>query len=414
MSSPPAEPADPTREEPWATQPVRGQVSPEPEPEFGPAADPQPELAPQRAEETEPYDAVLLLSFGGPEAPEEVVPFLRRVTRGRGIPDERLAEVGEHYYRFGGRSPINDLNRDLLAALTAELTRRGIDVPVLWANRFSEPFLPDTLRTAYDEGMSSLVVVTTSAYSSYSSCRAYREDLAAAIEELAGEGRTVRVDKVRPYFNHPGFAATNTALTTEAVREMLERTGALPHLVFVTHSVPEAMDDTSGPGDAPGNVYSSQHQALAAAIAEEVGVTLDGTLSWDLAYCSRSGPPSQAWLEPDVNDHLATLAGEGVSHVVLVPIGFVSDHMEVVFDLDTEAADTARELGLDLVRVPTVGPAPEFVSGLVDLVLERSAQACQEPVDAPAWPVPEPLPAVCPAGCCPNLRTAKPAVCGID
>lgn len=406
-------PAEPVEPDPVVPGPEGG-TSPGDGPVDRPAAELAEGAEAERTDELEPYDALVLVSFGGPEAEDEVMPFLRRVTRGRGIPDERLAEVGEHYYAFGGRSPINDQNRALMAALRAELDRRGISTPLLWANRFSEPFIPDTFRSAHEEGRSRLLAITTSAYSSYSSCRAYREDLAEAVDLLAGEGRSVSVDKIRQYYNHPGFAATNSRLVTDAVRAVLDRTGEVPTIVFVTHSIPDAMDDTSGPGDGEGNLYSAQHQALAAAIAEEVSATLDREVSADLAYCSRSGPPSQPWLEPDVNDHLRDLAGEGVRHVVLAPIGFVSDHMEVVFDLDTEAKETAEEVGIDLVRVPTVGVDPEFVSGLVDLALERAAQARGEDVVVPAWPVPEAMPAVCAPGCCPNLRVAKPACCGAD
>lgn len=367
-----------------------------------------------RTDETSPYDAIVLVSFGGPESPEEVMPFLRRVTHGRGIPEERLAEVGEHYHHFGGRSPINDQNRALLEALRAELDRRAITTPVLWGNRNCAPFLTDTLRQADEAGMTSVVAVTTSAYSCYSSCRQYREDLAQALEELGQEGRTLHVDKVRQYWNHPGFSAVNVRLVTEAVREVMTRTGETPRIVCVTHSIPQPMDDTSGPGDEEGNLYSAQHQALTEAIAEEVSVTLDALVQADLAYCSRSGAPSSPWLEPDVNDHLRVVHDEGVTQVVVAPIGFVSDHMEVVFDLDTEARETADELGLGMVRVPTVGVDPEFVSGLVDLVLERAGEARGDDVEHPAWPVPQPRPSTCRPGCCPNLRVDKPATCGMD
>lgn len=364
--------------------------------------------------EVDPYDAVVLVSFGGPENTEEVMPFLRRVTRGRGIPDDRLAEVAEHYYAFGGRSPINDQNRALLAALGEEFARRQISTPLLWGNRNSEPFLTDVLRGAAQEGMTRVLAVTTSAYSSYSSCRQYREDLAESIGELTEEGSPLRVDKVRQYWNHPGFAATNARLVTEAARQVRDRTGVLPHLVFVTHSIPDAMDDTSGPGDGEGNAYSHQHLALTEAITAEARATLGEELVGELTYCSRSGPPSQPWLEPDVNDRLRELAADGITQVVLAPIGFVSDHMEVVFDLDTEAQETAQEVGIELLRVPTVGVDPQFVSGLADLVTERAAQARGESPDQPVWPASAPWPAVCAPGCCPNLRTAKPAACGSD
>ena len=357
---------------------------------------------------------VVLTSFGGPEAPEEVMPFLRRVTGGRGIPDERLAEVAEHYLHFGGKSPINDQNRALVAALQEELQRRGLTLPVLFGNRNSEPFLTDTVREAHEEGMTRLLSITTSAYSCYSSCRQYREDIAAAVDELAAEGRTVDVDKIRQYWNHPGFSRANARIVTEGARQMMERTGVAPHLVFVTHSLPVAMDETSGPGDEEGHLYSRQHLELSAAIAREVSATLGTELGHDLTYCSRSGPPSQPWLEPDVNDHLRELAGRGVQHVVLAPIGFVSDHMEVVFDLDTEAVETAEELDLDLLRVPTVGTDAEFVSGLVDLALERAAEARGGQPARPTWPGERPRPSTCLPGCCPNLRVAKPACCGSD
>lgn len=367
-----------------------------------------------------PYQAVVVTSFGGPEGPDEVMPFLRRVTAGRGIPDERLEEVAQHYLHFGGRSPINEQNRALVAALGEELARRELRLPVLLGNRNSEPFLADTLRSAHQEGMTRVLAVTTSAYSSYSSCRQYREDIAAALASLTEEGRTVAVDKVRPYWNHPGFSRANARIVAEGVRQMTTHDGDgtetrdAPYLVLVTHSIPLAMDDTSGPGDGEGNLYSRQHLELASAIAKEASATLSVELQHDLVYCSRSGAPSQPWLEPDVNDHLRALAARGVTRVVLAPIGFVSDHMEVVFDLDTEAVETAQELGMELLRVPTVGTDAEFVSGLVDLVLERAAEARGEAVDRPTWPGADPRPSICAPGCCPNLRAARPAACGRD
>lgn len=363
----------------------------------------------------EPYDGILLLSFGGPEKPEDVMPFLRTVTAGRGIPDERLTAVAEHYQAFGGKSPINDQNRLLLAALRSELDRRELRVPVLWGNRNFSPFLVDTLREAHEAGMRRLVTIVTSAYTSYSSCRQYREDLAASVATLSEEGREIEVDKVRPYFNHPGFSRANAREVTEAVRGLGQRPDDEVRLVFVTHSIPEAMDDTSGSGDGEGNAYRREHLVLAAAITDEVNATLGRELDHELVYCSRSGSPSQPWLEPDVNDAFRSLVGAGVKIVVVAPIGFVSDHMEVRFDLDTEAAETAAAEGLEMVRVPTVGTDPEFVSGLVDLVLERAALARgAASVVSPSWPGYEVSPPVCRPGCCPNLRAAKPALCGSD
>ncbi|GAB4069470.1 ferrochelatase [Angustibacter speluncae] len=344
------------------------------------------------------HDVLVLLSFGGPEQPEDVVPFLRNVTRGKNIPDERLAEVGEHYYGFGGRSPINDQNKALLAALRAELAGRGVDLPVVWGNRNWEPYLTDALREAHEAGARRVLVLTTSAYSSYSGCRQYREDVARSLAELAEEGRELEVDQVQRYAGSTGFVQGNA----DAVRAALQRVTEQPsRLVFVTHSIPTAMADTAGPD---GGAYVAQHEGVAARVADEVGA--DG---WDLVYCSRSGPPTQPWLEPDVNDHLRDLHARGVRSVVLAPIGFVSDHMEVVYDLDTEAAATGEELGLQVVRAGTVGTDPAFVSSLVDLVLHRTGVA-----PAPAAALPG-LPSVhdaCPVGCCPNLRGEQPAACG--
>lgn len=414
MSSPTADPRDPADSGSAPMNPDAasdattdlttdiGQTTPEPQPsgEGGDTALP-------------PYDAIVLLSFGGPESPEEVMPFLRRVTGGRGIPDERLEEVAHHYMEFGGRSPINDQCRALQSALHDELRRRGISTPVLWGNRNSEPFLTDVLREAYDGGMRNVVALTTSAYSSYSSCRQYRENIAASLAELAEEGKELHVDKVRQYATHPSFARTNIRLITDAVRAADQPDDSKLRVVFVTHSIPEAMDDTSGPGDGEGNLYEHQHDELAHVALDEIGATLDRDLDGALVYCSRSGPPSQPWLEPDINDHLRSLAEDGVTDVVVAPIGFISDHMEVKFDLDTEAAETAQEVGLRMTRVPTVGIDLEFVSGLVDLVEERAAQARGEQVTMPAWPG-EAMPPICRPGCCPNLRTALPAACGSD
>lgn len=389
---------------------------PQPDRPAEPAVDESPVPGPSPSGEStalDPYDAVLVLSFGGPESEDEVMPFLRRVTGGRGIPDERLAEVAEHYYARGGRSPINDLTRALEGAVRAELRRRGYSTPVLVANRNSEPFLPDVLRGAQDAGAQRVLVVTTSAYSSYSSCRQYRENIAEALGELADEDRTLQVDKIRQYATHPSFARVNARLVTDAVRVSGQDDDDKLRVVFVTHSIPTAMDDTSGPGDGEGNLYEHQHDEIAHVILDEAGITLDRNLSGALVYCSRSGRPEQPWLEPDINDHLRQLADSGITDVVVAPIGFVSDHMEVVHDLDTEAAETAAEVGLRMTRVPTVGTDAEFVMGLVDLVEERAAEARGERIDPIAWPG-EAMPSICAAGCCPNLRQARPAACGRD
>lgn len=397
MTSPPQ--SEPTQPDP--VDPAR--LVPEPAPDAAPLGEPLP-----------PYDVVLLLSFGGPEEPEEVLPFLRRVTAGRGIPDERLEVVGEHYFAFGGRSPINDQNRALLTALRTELQRRDIATPIVWGNRNSEPFLTDTLRAAYDAGHRRVLVITTSAYASYSSCRQYRENLADAVTELAEEGRGgLVVDKIRQYATHPSFGRVNTRLVTDAVRSLEQTDDERLRVAFVTHSIPVGMDDTSGPGDGEGNLYWHQHDELAHVMLDEISATLDRSVEGALVYCSRSGSPAHPWLEPDISDYLRQVHEQGVTHVAIAPIGFVSDHMEVVYDLDTEAAETARELGLTMVRTPTVGVDPEFVSGLVDLVEERAAEARGEQAAHPAWPG-EAMPAVCAPGCCPNLRESRPALCGRD
>jgi ferrochelatase len=356
-----------------------------------------------------PYDGILLVSFGGPEAPEEVRPFLERVVAGRGVPPERLDAVAEHYLVRGGVSPINAENRALIAALEAELARRGVDVPVLWGNRNGAPYLTEALTEARDRGMQRLVAVLTSAYSSYSSCRQYRENLAAAAAEVDG---APEVDKLPPYAHTSGFGEAVLDLVRRALEEVDDASAA--HVLFVTHSIPSSMNDTSGPGDGPGGVYALQHVTLAREVLarlDEDGTGPEG----GLAFCSRSGPPSVPWLEPDVNDRLRELAAEGVKEVVLVPIGFVADHMEVVHDLDTEAAETAAEVGIRLTRVPTVRTHDSFVRGLVDLLQARALEASGERVTLRPWPTGGRIPpSACPSGCCPNLRVHRPALCGQD
>jgi ferrochelatase len=358
----------------------------------------------------QPYDAILLVGFGGPEGPDEVLPFLRRVTAGKGIPDERLEQVGEHYFAFGGRSPINDQNRALLAALRAEVSARGLEIPVLWGNRNSAPFITDALREAHAAGHRRIVAITTSAYSSYSSCRQYRENLADAVGTLADEGHRLDVDKIAQYAARPGFRAANLGRLVEALGALDGVPDKEVALLFVTHSIPVTMDETSGSGDGEGHLYQRQHLALAEALTEESNRALGRALEGELVYCSRSGPPTQPWLEPDVNDRIEQLADQGIRTVVLAPIGFVSDHMEVVYDLDTEARQTADRFGVRLLRVPTVGTDPIFVRDLLDAVADRAAEARSEPVpDFPGR-----MPSVCAPGCCPNLREHRPALCGRD
>lgn len=359
----------------------------------------------------ETYDAVLLVSFGGPEGPDDVIPFLENVTRGRGIPRERLAEVGEHYSLFGGVSPINGQNRDLLAALRSEVDARGLRLPLYWGNRNWDPYLADALTAMTDDGVRRALCVVTSAYASYSGCRQYREDLAVALAETTRRrpGATLpRLDKTRHYFNTPGFIAPTVDAVVDALAS-LPVPGA--PLAFVTHSIPTPMARTAGPG---GDAYELQHRDVAALVAAAVGERTGTTPDWDLVYCSRSGPPDRPWLEPDVNDHLRGLAGRGAPGVVVAPIGFISDHMEVRFDLDTEAAQTAAELGLPYARAATVGTDPRFVRQLVDLVVERDLAEAGREVPRPALGGWGPSHDVCPVGCCPDLRGPRPAACGSD
>jgi len=352
-----------------------------------------------------PYDALLLVSFGGPERPDDVLPFLENVTRGRGIPRERLREVGEHYFSFGGRSPINDQCRAFLAAVHADLTAHGIDIPLYWGNRNWDPYLGETLARMRSDGVRRVAAFVTSAYSSYSGCRQYREDLFDAVQALDDPPR---VDKLRHYFNHPGFVSACVDSTVAAMESLPRAERDSARLVFVTHSIPSGMADTAGP---VGGAYVDQHRSAAGLVAAGVRAATGLPAEWDLVYCSRSGSPEAAWLEPDVNDHLAALRASGTTAVVTVPIGFVSDHMEVVYDLDTEAAATAARLGLTMRRAGTAGTHAAFVSVVRDLLVERARVERGEAVRRAAdgdlgacWDV-------CAATCCPNPRAPRPALC---
>ena len=367
---------------------------------------------PEHVETPVAYDAIVLAGFGGPEGQDDVIPFLRNVTRGRGIPDERLEEVAHHYRHFGGVSPINEQNRVLKAALEAELTSRGIDLPVLWGNRNWDPYLREALVEAHARGFTKLIGLATSAYSSYSSCRQYREDFALALEET-GLGGVLQVDKVRQFFDHPGFVEPFVDGVRTAVAEFVERgidRGAI-RILFSTHSIPTGDADRSGPRDrdfGEGGAYAAQHRAVAEVVVREAGTDIP----WQLVYQSRSGPPTQPWLEPDVNDVIAGFAAEGVEAVVIVPLGFVSDHMEVLWDLDTEATETAEKHGIAALRTPTPGTHPAYVRGLVDLVLERVNGT--PTADRPAETALGPWYDVCRPGCCENARLGfKPAIAGL-
>ncbi|GHF04341.1 ferrochelatase [Pseudolysinimonas yzui] len=382
------------------------------------AASPAAADGPEHVTEPVAYDAILLAGFGGPEGQDDVIPFLRNVTRGRGIPDERLEEVAHHYRHFGGVSPINDQSRELKAALEAELERRGIDLPVYWGNRNWDPYLADAVRAAYADGHRTLLAIATSAYSSFSSCRQYREDIAIALD-ATGLGGELTIDKVRQYFDHPGFVEPFVEGVVAGVRELLPQVdgdASRIRLLFATHSIPTADAERSGPRDrafGEGGAYAAQHLAVSEIVATEAARILGvDRLGWDLVYQSRSGPPTQPWLEPDINDRIAELPGEGVRAVAIVPVGFLSDHMEVLWDLDTEALESAREAGLAAVRTPTPGSHQRFVEGLVDLVLERRDGT---PVaERPALTDLGPWFDVCRPGCCENIRAGfKPAAAGV-
>jgi ferrochelatase len=333
------------------------------------------------------YDAILLVSFGGPEKRDEVMPFLENVTRGRNIPQERLVEVAEHYYHFGGKSPINDQCRELIAALRPELENHGIRLPIYWGNRNWDPFLADALRQMRKDGVKHALGLVTSAYSSYSGCRQYRENIAAAQAEI-GEGAPA-VDKIRVFYNHPGFVEASVIRVREALAHWPENERASVHFVVTAHSIPSSAAQTSN--------YEKQLRETARLVAAQLGFA-----QWDLVYQSRSGPPTQPWLEPDILDHLKLLHARGVQNVIVAPLGFISDHLEVLFDLDTEAQDLAKKLGMKMVRAATVGTHPVFIATLRQLIAERLLP--NEPKLAIGQYGPNHD--VCPLDCCPAPQRA--------
>ncbi|WP_035797601.1 ferrochelatase [Kitasatospora mediocidica] len=368
-----------------------------------------------------PYDALLLLSFGGPEAPEDVVPFLENVTRGRGIPKERLAEVGKHYFLFGGVSPINAQNRELLAALREDFAAHGLCLPVYWGNRNWAPYLIDTLREMANDGHRRIAVLATSAYAGYSGCRQYRENLADALARLAEEGLpTLTVDKLRHFYNHPGFVRPMIDATLAALAELPADTRDGARLAFTTHSIPLSMAESSGAPDdpargTPGGAYVAQHLEVARLVAEAVAeATGVADRPWELVFQSRSGAPHIPWLEPDICDHLDALHADGASAAVMIPIGFVSDHMEVKYDLDTEAADHAAKLGLPVARAATVGADPRFTAAVRGLLLERAAVERGSAVERCALGAFGASHDVCAVACCPNPRAPRPAAAQVS
>lgn len=344
------------------------------------------------------FDAVLLLSFGGPEGPEQVRPFLENVTRGRGIPAARLAEVAEHYLHFGGVSPINGINRELITAIESELSGRGLSLPVYFGNRNWQPYVEDTVATMRDNGIRRAAVFATSAWGGYSSCRQYVEDIARA-RATAGAGAPDLV-KLRQYFDHPLFVELFADAVADAAAALPEPVRDGARLVFTAHSIPVAADERCGP-----NLYSRQVRYAAALVAAAAGYR-----DYDLVWQSRSGPPQVPWLEPDVADHLTVLADAGTRAVIVCPIGFVADHIEVVWDLDHELRIQAEAAGVAYVRAGTPNADARFARLAVDLVDELRRGAVPARVVGP-----DPVPgfgssvngAPCAAGCC-GAVTATP------
>jgi ferrochelatase len=338
------------------------------------------------------YEAILLVSFGGPERREDVLPFLENVTRGRNIPPERLLEVAEHYYHFGGKSPINEQCKDLIAALRVELDANGIHLPIYWGNRNWHPFLADALRQMRGDGIQRALGLVTSAYSSYSGCRQYRENIAAAQAEI-GEGAPA-VDKLRVFYNHPGFIEAAAIRVREALAQWPEEERAAVRFVATAHSIPTSAAQTSD--------YEKQLRETTRLVAQATGFE-----QWDLVYQSRSGPPNQPWLEPDILDHLKNLHNAGVGNVLIAPLGFISDHLEVLYDLDTEAQQLAGELGMRMVRASTVGTHPVFIRMLRQLITERLS-GDQARISIGQYGSNHD---VCPADCCPApQRAGRPPV----
>lgn len=339
------------------------------------------------------YDALFIVSFGGPEGPDDVMPFLENVLRGKNVPRERMLEVAEHYSHFGGVSPINDQNRALIAAVKNELAEHEIDLPIYWGNRNWHPMIPDSLRQMQEDGISNPLAFFTSMFSCYSGCRQYRENITDAQAAMGADAPNVH--RMRLGHNHPSFIEASASRVRDAFDQIPEERRAETRFVFTSHSIPMSMAD--------GSNYASQLNETCRLIMETVG-----DYPWDLVYQSRSGPPSQPWLEPDVCDYIAELKQKAdVNDIVVMPVGFVSDHMEVLFDLDTEAQEVCDELGINMARAKSVGTHPSFVSMIRELVQERTASAEEKVVgNLPANP------AVCVKDCCsycPGKRPARPA-----
>ncbi|HEY6339510.1 MAG TPA: ferrochelatase [Candidatus Sulfotelmatobacter sp.] len=340
------------------------------------------------------YEAILVVSFGGPESPEDVIPFLETVLRGRNVPRERLLAVAEHYYHFGGKSPINQQTRELIAALEAELAAHGPKLPVYWGNRNWHPFLAETLQQMKKDGVRGALGFVTSAYSSYSGCRQYREDIARARQEV-GEGAP-EVDKLRVFFNHPGYIDATAERLAEALAAVPQGARENVQVVYVAHSIPISMAATSD--------YVRQLEEVRELVSQKLGVSNDA-----LVYQSRSGAPGQPWLEPDILDYLRTVrARDLASAVVVAPISFISDHMEVLYDLDIEARQLCDSLPLAMTRAKTVGVHPKFVAMIRDLIMERVNPGSERRALGALGVRPD----VCDQDCCPAPPTGRPVEVG--
>ena len=336
------------------------------------------------------YDAILVVSFGGPESREDVIPFLENVLRGKNVPRERMLAVAEHYYHFDGKSPINQQTRDLLAALKDELAQRGPNLPVYWGNRNWHPMLADTVRQMKQDGIHHALAFVTSAYSSYSGCRQYREDIIRAQAEI-GEGAPV-IDKIRAFFNHPGFIEATDERLRASLTQIPPDARTNIQIVYVAHSVPLSMANTSD--------YVRQLEEVRKLASAGLGITNDA-----LVYQSRSGAPGQPWLEPDILDHLREVKAKNLaSAVVVAPISFISDHMEVLYDLDIEAQQLCNSIGLPMARAKTVGIHPTFIGMIRELILERTAGGERRALGSLG-----PRQDVCAVDCCPApVRPQRP------
>jgi ferrochelatase len=329
-----------------------------------------------------PYDAVIVLSFGGPERPADVIPFLENVLRGKNVPRARMLEVAEHYYELGGVSPINSQNRALIRALVHELNTHGPQLPVYWGNRNWHPLLADTVRQMSDDGIRRALALVTSAYTSYSGCRQYLEDIERARHEIGADAP--EIDKLRAFYNHPGFIGPLVERVQAGLAKIPVERRFEASLLFSAHSIPLAMANHCD--------YVQQLRETSRLVAEELGRS-----DWQLVYQSRSGPPSQPWLEPDVCDVLRRIIEtKSAKDVVLVPVGFISDHAEVIYDLDTEAGRVCEEGGLNMVRAATAGTHPRFVRMIRELIEERMGDNPRREALGRYGPSPD----ICPPDCC--------------